>query len=108
MEINARVSTGHGLDFDCQLEVAEIGAVNGSGVDLGGPRAMRDDLAINDFERALMLAGLPSADGFAIEKREPIGGVLRPGEGGSGGGEQHGEDFAARKFWHWVSGRAAL
>ena len=105
MKIDAGVGTGHGLDFDSKLEIAEIGAVDGPGVEEMGTFAVGDDLAINDLECALMLAGLPAVERFAIEKWDPIGlGSCAQARGGCGCGEQHGEDFAARKFGHWVSG----
>src|SRR5579863_10554686 len=108
MEIDAGVRAGHGLDLDRQLEISEIRAVDGPCVEEVRSFAVDDDLAVNNLETALMLTGLPSTEGVAIEKREPIGGILHPGAGGSGGGGQHGEDFAARKFRHWVSWKAGL
>ena len=70
MKIDAGVRAGHGLDFDSKLEIPEIGAVDGPGVEEMRTFAMGDDLAINDLECALMLAGLPAVESFAIEKWE--------------------------------------
>src|SRR5215469_10520455 len=102
MEIDAGIRTGQGPDFGSELEVTEIGAMDGAGVEEVGPLAMDEDLAINDLEGAFMFTGLPAIERFAVEQRKPIGGVFCPGTSDCWCAEQHGEDFAAREFGHQV------
>ena len=75
VEVDAGVGAGAGHDVGRELEVLEVGVVQGAGVEEVRARAVDLDLAVDDAEGAFVLAGLPAVEGLAVEEGDPGGGV---------------------------------